>query len=91
MSAHTPGQWETEWVGDTGGENPEDVFNVIADKRRIVCEYVNTADARLIAVAPELLEALEHLLTDATDVLRDGPNSGVLIEAANAIKKARGA
>jgi hypothetical protein len=57
---HTPGPWRSErGNGDYGR-------NVTADNgRRIVCETIcaeHEANARLIAAAPELLEALHSIL-----------------------------
>ena len=61
MNAHTPGPWKYEEVGDTGGENPAGVYDVVtADNYRRVCEFVDFGDARLIAAAPDLLAALER-------------------------------
>jgi hypothetical protein len=56
----TPGPWIAECVGDTGGENPVDVWEINNGYTRIA-EYVSDKDARLIAAAPELLEVLKKL------------------------------
>ena len=61
--SHTPGPWKAEQVGDTGGENPTDVYEITNGYTRIA-EYVSDKDAPLIAAAPELREAL-RLLVDA--------------------------
>lgn len=92
---HTPGKWEALQVGDTGGENPVDVYEVVADGRKRVAEYVTDADARLIAAAPDLLEAARKIVAYA-DSEPDGGDT-VEIHRANierartAIKKARAA
>lgn len=65
----TPGPWEHKKDGD--GEwrvrqkgSVKKVFGGTTE--RPVCEVVNTiADARLIAAAPDLLEALENLYRDS--------------------------
>ena len=56
MSAeHTPGPWEAT-LGASG------MTAVEADNGTIVASYVSEADARLIASAPDLLEALHGLI-----------------------------
>ncbi len=55
---HTPGPWCYLYENGYCGE-------IIADKGRSVCTFVdepNADDARLIAAAPELLEAAERIL-----------------------------
>ena len=65
----TPGPWEHKKDGD--GEwrvrQKGSVKKVLGGTtERPVCEVVNTiADARLIAAAPDLLEALENLYRDS--------------------------
>jgi hypothetical protein len=62
MSAHTPGPWKHEGQGDiTGIENDGDIQGAVD-----VCSvYLRTlpgrheANARLIAAAPDLLDALQ--------------------------------
>lgn len=58
MDKHTPGKWTAECVG-TGGafDNPVDVYEVNNGYSRI-CEHVSELDAKLIAAAPDMLEAL---------------------------------
>ena len=59
MSAHTPGPWTAECVGDTGGYNPEEVWEVVALNGFLrVSEGLSAADARLVAAAPDLLADL---------------------------------
>lgn len=63
MSKHTPGPWTFE----AGGHGN---CGMIVGKTSVVCDFVDDpkeADARLIAAAPELLEALEELLYARTD------------------------
>lgn len=85
--SHTPGKWEAVQIGDTGGENPVDVYEVIADGRKRVAEYVGDADARLIAAAPDLLEALESMVLTFRLRREEWPE---IQRAQAAIKKARG-
>lgn len=56
MSGHTPGPWEvqvSDWYGNV----------VRGSNGTRVCLSCSTANARLIAAAPALLEALEGLVT----------------------------
>ena len=91
----TPGPWEHKKDGD--GEwrvrqkgSVKKVFGGTTE--RPVCEVVNTiADARLIAAAPDLLEALENLLKAFDGAFAGTYGRGPLYIAANsAIIKARG-
>lgn len=71
----TPGKWVAEKVGDSGGHNPTSVYEVTNGHRRIA-EYMTKADARLIAAAPDLLEALRMSVAafegDRLDEIEDG-------------------
>lgn len=92
MSKHTPGPWALM------PGNPLQVTDMLGHPDPLYLAEINgnnkaqaAADARLIAAAPDLLEALQHLLTDAIALdLRDSAFSGVLIEARAAIAKAEG-
>jgi len=57
MSEHTPGPWEYD-------ANDDAVYGPEADGFPFVMSTLNIKepDARLIAAAPELLAALEHLM-----------------------------
>ena len=88
---HTPERWAT-WHDDV---NDVTRFVVLADQEEIVIAELpympsfveeTEAHARLIAAAPELLEALEELLFDAFEEVH--PDS--VQKARAAIKKARG-
>ena len=90
----TPGPWEL-------AESPHDRVKLINDsKGNTIGAYVdfsNLADARLIAAAPELLEALqecekymEYYCPKETNVL-DKDCTPALIKARAAIAKARSA
>jgi hypothetical protein len=64
MSAHTPGPWETDERFITRGNTSlAEVFDVSLD---IKAQGEGDANARLIAAAPDLLDALK----DAKHVLR---------------------
>lgn len=81
---HTPGPWKREGI-EIYASAPANVRPHIA---RVI--YGDTANARLIAAAPELLEALKHL-----DNAINEPSLGIdLIEASDkaraAIAKAEG-
>lgn len=106
-SQHTPGPWPCEYTGDgkrilvgkglVEGPNGYEVAEVYSDDcPREVAE----ANARLIAAAPELLEALETLLPYApwvpkagipmTPELEEKPDVQAVLKARAAIAKARG-
>ena len=92
MNKHTPGPWTHEGQGDiTGiedngfGRGPVDVCSVYL---RAV-EGRHEANARLIAAAPDLLEALERLVSAARDV-GHGYMDQAIDNAESAIAKARG-
>jgi len=68
MSQHTPGSWTVEHSEDDETLVSNEVEH-IATIWRTAPAY--EANARLIAAAPELLEALKNMLT-ALRVLRDG-------------------
>jgi len=86
----TPGEWVAECVGDTGGENPMPVYEVCTeDGYARVCEHLTEADAKLIAAAPELFDALRNLaaLYDTDDGCKSAPE---YVAARTAIRKATG-
>ncbi len=62
QSKATPGPWVAECVGDTGGENPVEVWEVIAGGYVRVAEGLPAADAHLIAAAPDLRDVAEQAL-----------------------------
>jgi hypothetical protein len=81
-SQHTPGPWTR---GQRGIEahitEPEDFY------LHICSIDPDNANARLIAAAPELLEACQGLLDMITDNRLHGPE---VYQASDAIKKAKG-
>jgi hypothetical protein len=90
MSQHAPGPWRAVFKGGIG------YFNVNMDTppHLTVVTHVRECDAKLIASAPELLEALELLTDWAEGVVRYGTVKGAALmpleNAKEIIKKARG-
>ena len=92
---HTPGPWEAAWesgdkdiyIGELGYADYRNCF------ARVDYDDVDHAEAeanaRLIAAAPELLEALDELHAKAV-VGTDAERYGALDKAWRAITKARG-
>lgn len=88
-AAHTPGPWE--WTQDEAGQwflSPGILISDASDGTPGGDEH-DQANARLIAAAPDLLEALIALKAGA--VLPGGVNLGQLAQAEAAIAKATGA
>lgn len=65
---HTPGPWITRYSDDAPSGKP--LFSVDSQSA-IVCAGAMESDARLIAAAPALLEALLDALPYVEDVLSD--------------------
>jgi hypothetical protein len=100
MNKHTPGPWSSRGRA-IRGPHPKDP----AGRARIVAKaiwdngtYVDEAEAnaRLIAAAPELLEALEDLVCLAERAMRESESGEWMVDeelrdARDAIEKARGA
>jgi hypothetical protein len=80
-SKHTPGPWTQYANGDQIYGADRFFITVVQSKNKL-------ADARLIAAAPELLEALKNLAAAAAG---GWPVSEELIAAGYAIAKAEGA
>ena len=86
--AHTPGPWTSAWVGTRPhgvavvwlGENTDKRIEIIGTSK-------DEANARLIAAAPEMLEALRNLVMDWERVIGPIPEDH---EAQVAIAKAEG-
>lgn len=104
MSAHTPGPWFVMEQGFTTKPGPWRAPTVYAtdDELRYiaVCACAdfangvnatdNLANARLIAAAPDLLDALEVLLIDRVLCAESATHGGPIMDAHNAIVKATG-
>ena len=67
MPKHTPGPW-AELTGTISGPDGDEIAEVVGgDGGRYLDDGVNAecaANARLIAAAPELLEALDNCITN---------------------------
>jgi hypothetical protein len=92
---HTPGPWQIEgdekaehhWIRPVAGCG----YGWVGDRYMSVSGHIDIHDARLIAAAPELLEALLALLPDAIGNHIGGPDTQARIDAARAaIAKATG-
>jgi hypothetical protein len=96
---HTPGPWTYE------GDHTHRQYNIrmLGREAKHICtvndlpphvlanrdQSTAEANARLIAAAPDLAQALADLLADALSMgLDDSPVSGSLIEARKALRKA---
>jgi hypothetical protein len=92
MTQHTHGQWNAEvWTSDNRGWSNPTQYVTIRSGRTIVAHYTtdtdeypqadeeNAANARLIAAAPDLLEALQRVLSTVEYMYHINPNpDGVL-------------
>ena len=92
---HTPGPWRFIEQGDAN------MYGMVTAGNRWIISFrqngelmseTELANAKLMAAAPELLEALKLILSDIKQLLGDYDiefhNSGSIIESENAIKKA---
>lgn len=93
MNKHTPGPWRF-WTcridSSTGMENYAQFANLNGHVFRAPLQYLSEADARLIAAAPDLLEALNAMLTHM-GMDEDEWNKVTFDQARAAIAKATGA
>ena len=92
MSDHTPGPWEAHFEEAIRVKNKDGTVaiatNLHLHGRRDISEV--EANARLIAAAPELLEALQFLLSSYKAQVPDAENCSDVYDAEQAIAKARG-
>lgn len=81
---HTPGPWKIQQEEKGSSIRSEDsrLLGAIAK--------CHDQDAHLIAAAPDLLEALQLLLSDDINILTSAQKQGRVIKALNAIAKAKG-
>ena len=86
MSAHTPGPWTVG--GDTQFMNQVEIWPAIGCAYGAGPEVI--ANARLIAAAPDLLEALEDLIGNYKENKGAGLGIGPIMKAKTAIAKAKG-
>lgn len=104
VSGHTPGPWSVRWQ-DVGAQQRHSAIYgpkvgwgrgiaVLAHTHGARDKPENTANARLIAAAPDLLEALEELFVrgDVQIAFAGNPNACEALEAKcrSAIARARG-
>lgn len=100
-NAHTPGPWRAALTDDKGPREGE--FELACLEHHIFGtniyapgEYYSDnlaeheANARLIAAAPDLLDALKVILELASDVLSNPKYDGIVSDARYAIAKAEG-
>lgn len=94
---HTPGPWKLLEVGGLGHLCPADgngisILTVVTEGDVDFAAVYEDADARLIAAAPELLEALQNLLNDTQHKEHQDCDDGPcpVREARAAIAKATG-
>lgn len=81
---HTPGPWITRYSDDAPSGEP--LFSVDSQSNT-VCAGAMESDARLIAAAPALLEALQLLMSDPA---RKGLLADTVMTARAAIAAATG-
>lgn len=84
---HTPGPWKNQGTLVYQGETSAGVARIVADARGRELE-----NARLIAAAPEMLEALEYLvrMIDESPLYLDAEQEMMRNKAHETLKKARG-
>ena len=64
MNKHTPGPWSHAYSNDTGPDDDYfiEFFEVCDARGEVIARVEEQPDARLIAAAPDLLEALHHIM-----------------------------
>lgn len=98
MSKHTPEPWQIDWYicrekGKELWRVPRSIGPACADHDHWAGNHiaVDAPDARLIAAAPELLEALKALDALFSPCVRDSTQADWIDKARAAIAKAEGA
>jgi hypothetical protein len=86
MDNHTPGPWSVNDYGFIDADGEEDAIEVITSSKRGTEE----ANLRLIAAAPDLLEALEFALPMVEHYHEREGASATLYIVKRAIAKAKG-
>lgn len=95
MSKHTKGPWKAVYMPEEGGDHVIIAASGISVALSIGGTASEIPNARLIAAAPELLEALEDLIT-VTSILEptclgdEGAKDNAIYLARSAIAKATG-
>lgn len=96
MSAHTPGPWTVEieeYEENSGTITIPEINRILHDPEWAQEDEweLDVANARLIAAAPELLEACREALEKLTELdTSEGPPTGIIYELIRAITKAGG-
>jgi hypothetical protein len=96
MNKHTPRPWHVQgdhgklWIETNGNDDTIAEVHRRAAKGSVYSCKEASANARLIAAAPDLLEALVILRSDAYEACADSSCNGALELADAAIAKARG-
>ena len=103
MTAHTPGPWSVDcWTGTLQGDTAhQGTHEAVWKDELLICPTGLTSDpealpnARLIAAAPELLEALQIAVAETLDYIRlnhltGAQNNHWIVLARQAIAKATG-
>jgi hypothetical protein len=90
MSAHTPGPWHLLYEGVIENERGDVVLSLPFESyREFNCQSIAVkANQRLIAAAPELLDALKEMVRMYEEVQPAGGYQGVYEMAQEAIDKA---
>jgi hypothetical protein len=91
---HTPGPWELREPNCPDGPHKYGIQQIndgwtVADINSDIEQGEEEANARLIAAAPEMLEALEGLLSEMRDG-QDSPSLGAMQKVYAAVCKAKG-
>jgi len=84
MSFYTLGPWRSLFKGGICRIQSDTTGHVIAD----IDSFNYKADARLIAAAPDLLEALEYIMVDSIDPSGSALSPKALDKINKALKKA---
>lgn len=87
---HTPGPWITSYDGSINTDAGTFICGFRWDSYKEFTEGNNSANARLIAAAPDMLEALEDARQLVVNILEIPETDDVVIGIDDAIAKARG-
>jgi len=93
---HTPGSWVVAWAKTHTKAEPYDIHSASGERVLRWGSFIKpgseraSANARLIAAAPDLLEALEYLLKYHRSGGHEGNHDTALLLAIAATTRARG-
>lgn len=89
---HTPGPWFVvqgdEWTSDIATETPEQGIWTVASANKRRDEF--DANKRLIASAPDLIEALQAMWDTSCTNMHSTPSKAAFLKASKALAKAKG-